>query len=109
VVHTWTTWGVSFFELGLLKDRHFVTACLFAFVAGMILFSTMALLPTFLQGLLAYLVIYTGVVTAPRGIGTMLAMLLVERLLQRGLDVRAHGLRPQRHRVFAVPDDHPDA
>jgi DHA2 family multidrug resistance protein len=88
-VHTWTTRGVSFFERRLLKDRNFVTACLFAFVVGMILFSTMALLPTFLQGLLGYPVIYTGVVTAPRGIGTMLAMLLVGRLLQRGVDGRA--------------------
>jgi DHA2 family multidrug resistance protein len=88
-VHTATVQGQSFFDRDLLKDRNFVTASAFAFVVGMILFATMALLPTFLQGLLDYPVVYTGLVTAPRGIGTMLAMLVVGRLLQRGADVRA--------------------
>jgi len=88
-VHTWTVQGASFVDRDLLKDRNFVTASLFAFVVGMIVFATMALLPTFLQGLLGYPVVYTGLVTAPRGVGTMLAMLLVGRLLQRGIDVRA--------------------
>jgi ATP-dependent RNA helicase DeaD len=32
-------------------------------------------------------VVYTGLVTAPRGVGTMIAMLLVGRLLRRGVDV----------------------
>jgi len=48
----------------------------------------MALLPSFLQGLMDYPVIYTGQVTAPRGIGTMIAMIAVGRLVQR-VDVRA--------------------
>ncbi|MFT3819900.1 MAG: MDR family MFS transporter [Rubrivivax sp.] len=89
VVHTWTVRGPSFLNRELLKDRNFMIASLFAFVVGMIVFATMALLPTFLQGLLGYPVLYTGAVTAPRGIGTMIAMLAVGRLLQRGVDVRA--------------------
>lgn len=88
VVHTWTVQGVSFFNRELLKDRNFVTGLLFAFIVGMILFATMALLPNFLQGLMGYPVIYTGEVTAPRGIGTMIAMIIVGRLVQR-YDVRA--------------------
>ncbi|HYP70510.1 MAG TPA: MFS transporter, partial [Variovorax sp.] len=87
VVHTWTVQGVSFFNRELLKDRNFVTGLLFAFIVGMILFATMALLPSFLQGLMGYPVIYTGEVTAPRGIGTMIAMIIVGRLVQR-FDVR---------------------
>jgi len=51
-VHTWTVQGVSFLDRRLLKDRNFVTGLLFAFIVGMILFATMALLPTFLQGLM---------------------------------------------------------
>jgi DHA2 family multidrug resistance protein len=47
----------------------------------------MALLPLFLQGLMEYPVVYTGVVTAPRGIGTMIAMIAVGRLVQR-VDLR---------------------
>ncbi|MFT4268966.1 MAG: DHA2 family efflux MFS transporter permease subunit [Xenophilus sp.] len=88
VAHTWTVQGESFFDRELLKDRNFVTGLLFAFIVGMILFATMSLLPTFLQGLMGYPVVYTGMVTAPRGVGTMIAMILVGRLVQR-VDVRA--------------------
>ncbi|KTT16188.1 MDR family MFS transporter [Pseudacidovorax intermedius] len=88
VAHTWTVQGVSFLNRELLKDRNFVTGQLFAFVVGVILFATTSLLPNFLQGLMGYPVVYTGVVTAPRGVGTMIAMLVVGRLVQR-VDVRA--------------------
>jgi DHA2 family multidrug resistance protein len=88
VAHTWTVQGQSFFNRELLKDRNFVAASAVAFVVGMILFATMALLPTFLQTLMGYPVVTTGLVTAPRGIGTMLTMLTVGRLLQRGWDTR---------------------
>jgi DHA2 family multidrug resistance protein len=43
----------------------------------------MALLPNLLQGLLGYPVVYTGMVMAPRGVGTMAAMLMVGHLLRR--------------------------
>jgi DHA2 family multidrug resistance protein len=87
VAHTATTDGPSFFNRALLKDRNFVTGVAFAFVVGMILYATMALLPTLLQGLLDYPVITTGIVMAPRGVGTMLAMMLVGRVVQK-VDVR---------------------
>jgi DHA2 family multidrug resistance protein len=86
--HTWTTTGVSFFNRGLLTDRNFITGSLFGFVVGMILYATMALLPALLQGLLGYPVVYTGEVMAPRGIGTMLAMVIVGRIVHR-VDLRA--------------------
>jgi DHA2 family multidrug resistance protein len=83
VIHTWSAPGASFLDRALLRDRNFVTGCLFAFVVGMILYATMALLPTLLQSLLDYPVVFTGEVMAPRGIGTMLAMMLVGRMAQR--------------------------
>ena len=86
--HTFTAIGKSFFDRRLLKDRNFVTGLLFAFIVGLVLYATMALLPTLLQGLLGYPVVYTGMVMAPRGIGTMVAMLLVGRLLHH-IDARA--------------------
>jgi DHA2 family multidrug resistance protein len=88
VAHTVTANGTSFFDRRLLKDANFVTGLLFAFIVGMVLYATMALLPTLLQGLLGYPVVYTGMVMAPRGIGTMAAMLLVGRMLQY-IDARA--------------------
>jgi MFS transporter, DHA2 family, multidrug resistance protein len=87
-VHTWTVQGISFFDRDLLRDRNFVTGCLFGFIVGVVLYGTMALLPTFLQSLMGYPVVYTGEVTAPRGVGTMLAMIVVGRLVHR-IDVRA--------------------
>ncbi len=88
VAHTFTAIGTSFFDRRLLKDRNFVTGLLFAFIVGLVLYATMALLPTLLQGLLGYPVVYTGMVMAPRGIGTMAAMLMVGRMLHY-VDARA--------------------
>jgi len=88
LAHTFTAIGASFFDRRLLKDANFVTGLLFAFIVGLVLYATMALLPTLLQGLLGYPVVYTGMVMAPRGIGTMAAMLLVGRMLQV-IDARA--------------------
>jgi len=88
VAHTFTAIGTSFFDRRLLKDRNFVTGLLFAFIVGMVLYATMALLPTLLQGLLGYPVVYTGMIMAPRGIGTMAAMLMVGRMLHY-IDARA--------------------
>jgi MFS transporter, DHA2 family, multidrug resistance protein len=87
-VHTLTVQGVSFVDRDLLKDRNFVTGLFFGFMVGTILYGTMALLPMFLQSLMDYPVVYTGMVTAPRGVGTMLAMIIVGRLVNR-IDVRA--------------------
>jgi DHA2 family multidrug resistance protein len=87
VAHTATVQGVSFLDRDLLKDRNFLTGSLFGFIVGMVLYGTMALLPTLLQNLMDYPVTYTGLVTAPRGIGTMLAMIVVGRLVHR-VDLR---------------------
>jgi DHA2 family multidrug resistance protein len=57
------------------------------FFVGAIVFSTRALLPTMLQDLLDYPVSLAGLVTAPSGIGTMLAMIVVGRFVGR-VDVR---------------------
>jgi MFS transporter, DHA2 family, multidrug resistance protein len=87
-VHTLTVRGVSFVDRDLLKDRNFVTGLFFGFMVGTILYGTMALLPMLLQSLMDYPVVYTGMVTAPRGVGTMIAMIVVGRLVNR-IDVRA--------------------
>jgi DHA2 family multidrug resistance protein len=87
IAHTATVEGASFFKRDLIKDRNFVTGSVFGFVVGIVLYGTMALLPTFLQVLMDYPVVYTGEVTSPRGVGTMLAMIVVGRLVNR-VDMR---------------------
>jgi len=72
-----------FLEPALFKDRNFCIGLFFIFVIGIVLLATLALMPPFLQNLMGYPVITTGFVLAPRGIGTMIAMMVVGRLIGR--------------------------
>jgi len=65
----------------LFRDRNFVTSCVLGFFLGVMLFSTLALLPPLMQRLMGYPAMQTGIVLAPRGIGTLTAMLLMGRLV----------------------------
>lgn len=53
------------------------------FMVGMILLAGLALLPPMLEGVMGYPVVTTGLVLAPRGVGTMISMLLVGRLVNK--------------------------
>ena len=79
--------GQSFFNYRLLKNSNYVTGLLFIFIIGMVLFATRALTPSMLQGLMGYSARIAGLVTAPSGIGTMMAMLVVGKLTGK-VDVR---------------------
>ncbi|QCP50406.1 DHA2 family efflux MFS transporter permease subunit [Trinickia violacea] len=88
LAHTATAGAKSFFRYALLKDRNFATGVCFIFIIGAVMYATRALLPPMLQTLTNYPVATTGLVTAPSGAGTMLAMMLAGRLLQRQIDAR---------------------
>lgn len=77
-----------FIEPVIFRDRNFSMGLMFMFIVGIILLATMALLPPFLQNLLNYPVIDVGLVMAPRGVGVMIAMLIVGRLAGK-IDPRA--------------------
>jgi DHA2 family multidrug resistance protein len=83
IVHTATTTDRSFINLDLLKSPNFMAGTVLMFFVGGILSGTLALLPTMLQSLMNYPVFTTGLVTAPRGIGTMVAMFIVGRMINR--------------------------
>jgi len=83
VIHMLTTTEQRFVSPALFKDRNFLTGNVFIFIVGMILFATLALLPPLLQDLLNYPVVTTGMVTAPRGVGTLVAMFIVGRIMGR--------------------------
>ena len=87
VIHMLTTTEQPFVSSSLFKDRNFVTGNIFMFVMGVILFSTLALLPPLLQELLNYPVVLAGVVTAPRGVGSLIAMFIVGRVVGK-IDTR---------------------
>ena len=80
VVHVMTA-NNPFIEPGMFADRNFSIGLIAIFVVGIILLATLALLTPFLQNVMGYPVFTAGVVLAPRGIGTMIAMMIVGRII----------------------------
>jgi MFS transporter, DHA2 family, multidrug resistance protein len=80
VAHTLTA-KHPFFDRRLALDRNFVACNLFGFFIGLFLFSTMALMPPVMQGLMGYSVFGAGLVMMPRGLGSFAAMFVVGRLV----------------------------
>ena len=72
-----------FLPRAMLRDVNFITATGFGFFIGILLFSTLALLPPMMETLMGYPVVTTGLVTAPRGVGSLLSMFLVGQLIRR--------------------------
>ncbi|HTZ80896.1 MAG TPA: DHA2 family efflux MFS transporter permease subunit [Stellaceae bacterium] len=75
-----------FLNPALLRDRNFVTSVIFMFIAGAVMYSTLALLPPMLT-MLNYPVVTTGILMSPRGVTTMICMMIVGRLIGR-VDIR---------------------
>jgi MFS transporter, DHA2 family, multidrug resistance protein len=82
VFHTLTA-ERPFLPLALIKDRNFASATIFGFFVGVLMFATLSLLPPMLETLMGYPVVTTGMVTAPRGVGSLLSMFIVGRLINR--------------------------
>jgi len=80
-VHSATAREHPFISPSLFRDRNFLTGNIFVFVVGVVLYATLALLPPLLQEHMGYPVFLTGLITAPRGIGTLVSMVLVGRLI----------------------------
>ncbi|MDC9823877.1 DHA2 family efflux MFS transporter permease subunit [Devosia sp. ZB163] len=72
-----------FMDMGMFRDRNLVTGLVLIFITGITLFSGLALLPPMLQNLMGFPVIETGLLMGPRGIGTMVSMIVVGRLVSK--------------------------
>src|SRR5215472_9635209 len=81
-VHMFTAKG-TFIPREVFRDRNFVSSLGLMFVVGLIMLASSALLPPFLQNLGGYSVTQTGLLMAPRGLGTMFAMVFAGRLAMR--------------------------
>jgi DHA2 family multidrug resistance protein len=81
LAHSLTT-KEPFVRFEIFKDRNFVAGCLFMVVIGIVLFGTMALVTPFMQHVIGYPILTAGFLLAGRGIGTLIAMLIVGRLLK---------------------------
>ncbi|MBX9947360.1 MAG: DHA2 family efflux MFS transporter permease subunit [Reyranella sp.] len=70
-----------FLSRDLFRDRNLTVGLLFTALAGLVLIVSATLMPPFLQQLMGYPVLTTGIVLAPRGAGMMVSMMLVSRLI----------------------------
>jgi MFS transporter, DHA2 family, multidrug resistance protein len=82
LVHTFTA-DKPFVRPSLFRDRNFTAGVLFISIVGLTYYASMALQPPYLQELMDYPVVTAGLVMGPRGIGTMVSMLIVGRLVGR--------------------------
>jgi DHA2 family multidrug resistance protein len=76
-----------FLKRELFRNRNFSAGVAFIGIVALTYFASMALQPPFLQGLMNYSVLTSGLTMGPRGLGTMVAMLTVGRLTGK-VDIR---------------------
>jgi DHA2 family multidrug resistance protein len=72
-----------FFDRRLLSNFNFTAATLFGFMTGFLLMGSFAMLPPLTQGLLGYSAYESGVISIPRGFGSVISMFIVGQLVAR--------------------------
>ena len=82
IVHTFTA-RRSFVNPRLFLDRNFSLGMIFIFVVGVTYLASMALMTPYLQTLMGYPIVTAGIVMGPRGVGTMVCMFTVGKLIGR--------------------------
>ena len=80
LVHIFTR-PKSFVNPRLFLDRNFAVSMFFIFIIGVTYLASLALMTPYLQILMGYPVITAGIVMGPRGLGTMISMFIVGRLI----------------------------
>jgi DHA2 family multidrug resistance protein len=68
-------------NLRVLANRNFAVGTALIAVMGVVLYATIALLPLFLQTLIGYPALQSGLAVSPRGIGAVFSMIIVGRLV----------------------------
>ena len=80
VAHTLTS-DKPFVPPAIFRDWNFTLGVFFMFIVGVLILATVALLTPFLQSVMGYPVLSAGFLLGTRGVGTMVAMMVVGRLL----------------------------
>jgi DHA2 family multidrug resistance protein len=75
--------GEPIVQLRVLLNRNFAVGTLITGLYGVVLYSVTALLPLFLQTLLGYPALQSGLAVSPRGIGSMVSMIVAGALANR--------------------------
>ncbi len=68
-------------NLRVFLNRNFAVGCALIACVGVVLYGSTAILPLFLQTLLGYPAVESGLAVSPRGLGSVVSMLVVGRLI----------------------------
>ena len=68
-------------NLRILSNRNFAVGTMLMTIMGIVLYGTIALLPLFLQTMLGYPAVQSGMAVSPRGLGSIVSMIIIGRLV----------------------------
>src|SRR6476660_8325528 len=68
-------------QLRVFINRNFAVGCAMIASVGVVLYGSTALLPLFLQTVLGYPAVESGIAVSPRGVGSIVSMMVVGRLI----------------------------
>ena len=78
-VHMMTA-KLTFIQRDIFADRNFMLSQLLMFIVGAVLLASTAIMPPFLQTLAGYPVLESGLLLGPRGLGTIVALIMTGRI-----------------------------
>src|SRR5262249_19556160 len=68
-------------NLRVLANRNFAAGTFLITIFGLVLYATTALLPLFLQNLMGYPALQSGMAVSPRGLGSIIAIIIIGRMI----------------------------
>ena len=68
-------------NLTIFKNRNFAVGTVLISVVGAVLYGTLAMLPLFLQNLMAYPAEQSGLTITPRGVGSFITIIIIGRIV----------------------------
>jgi DHA2 family multidrug resistance protein len=68
-------------QLRVLRNRNFSVGMLITLLYGFVLYGVTAMLPLYLQTLMGYPALYSGLAVSPRGVGAIISMVVVGKLV----------------------------
>ncbi|HYW92652.1 MAG TPA: DHA2 family efflux MFS transporter permease subunit [Gammaproteobacteria bacterium] len=83
ITRNWMMGRKAIFRLSVFRDRNFASSCLILAVIMFSMYGVMELQPLMMEALLGYPASTTGLLLAPRGITSIIAMFLAGALIRR--------------------------
>ena len=87
IMHSLTT-PTPFISPGIFRDKNLMLGILFQFMLGFLVLSMNVIMPLFLQNLRGFPILMAAMVMMPRGVGTLIGLVVAGRLSNR-VDPRA--------------------